>query len=536
MKKTLTINLNGYVFNIDNDAYETLNVYLDKVAAHFADDERDEIMKDIEARIADLFTERLGGRNVVEAADVAAVIDTLGEPEQFDTDGDEAEPQEKPTGKEQKRKYRKLYRDPDEQMLGGVAAGLAAYLGWDVTAVRLLLIVVLVLGFGWIIPIYLLLWALLPEAKTAAQKLEMRGIEPNLENIRNYIQSDRFKDTAQRVGSRLGEVLVWTVKILLIVCCGMIGLALFVAAICAMIAVFAVLVGGSGMYADMFHTSIGTAPGTAILVSTTLLLLCPAIGLAAACVRLVGGSKSVPRRRWVGWTLLAVWIASLFTLIGTAIYCERHEPMRFADFSQRPTARVFDNADDSEAIIEGRIHTPFSNIEASEAVRVKLTQSDTFSVTVKAAPSDLRLIDTRVKDGTLQISNRKRDNIRNLPTVFVAAPAITSIKASEACSVESDSTLALGDISIDVSEASRIVLKGTAGNVTLSVEEASHADLRGLRARTLRVSASEASHASIGHAEKADLKATEASRIAYTQRPEQCETHCDISSSIGLAE
>lgn len=112
MKKTLTINLSGYAFNIDSDAYEMLNIYLDKVSAHLADNERDEIMKDIEARIADLFAERLQNRDVVDGADVAAVIDTLGQPEQFDLNSDPDEPQPKAAGKEQKRKYRKLSATP----------------------------------------------------------------------------------------------------------------------------------------------------------------------------------------------------------------------------------------------------------------------------------------------------------------------------------------------------------------------------------------------------------------------------------------
>lgn len=85
MKKTLTINLNGIVFNIDDDAYETLSAYLNELEKHFADDEREEIIKDIEDRIAELFTERMHGRNVVDASDVASVIETMGQPNQSTT-------------------------------------------------------------------------------------------------------------------------------------------------------------------------------------------------------------------------------------------------------------------------------------------------------------------------------------------------------------------------------------------------------------------------------------------------------------------
>lgn len=534
MKKTLTINLSGYAFNIDSDAYEMLNIYLDKVSAHLADNERDEIMKDIEARIADLFAERLQNRDVVDAADVAAVIDTLGQPEQFDLNSDPDEPQPKAADKEQKRKYRKLYRDPDEQVLGGVAAGMAAYLGWDITVVRLLLIAVMVAGCGWIIPIYLLLWALLPEAKTAAQKLEMRGIEPNLENIKNYVQSDRFKDTAQRIGSRLGEVFVWLIKILLIVCCGFIGLVLFTVAVCVLFAVFAVIVGGSGMFADMFHTSIGNAPGIAILLSTTMLLLCPAIGLVAACIRLVGGKKATPRRRWIGWTLLCVWIASLLTLIGTAIYCERHDTIHVANFGQNLTTHIFNSSNSDEYISEQRTNTPFAKIDVSRAVRVILEQSDTFAVVVKANPADLREIETYVEKGVLKISNI-RNNVQNMPTVFVSAPTFTSIEASDACSVESDSTLTLHDISIDASDASRIVLTGTARNVIVETGDASYAGLSGLQAETIHATAADASKIEIGTADKATLEAEDASLITYTQEPKQCTIKCDATSKVHQA-
>ena len=88
MKKTCTINLNGRVFHIDEDAYQTLRQYLEDLGKHFTPVERDEILKDIEARIAELLTEKLINRDVVEMQDVREVMDTLGQPSQF---GDEAQ-------------------------------------------------------------------------------------------------------------------------------------------------------------------------------------------------------------------------------------------------------------------------------------------------------------------------------------------------------------------------------------------------------------------------------------------------------------
>ncbi len=549
MKKTLTINLNGYVFNIDNDAYETLHAYLERVSMRFADDERDEIMRDIEARIADLFAERLQNRNVVDEADVAAIVETLGQPEQFDSDENDTTPPQEPADKEEKRKFRKFYRNTDDQMLGGVASGLAAYLGWDVTAVRLLLVMVLLLGFGWIIPIYLVLWLLLPEAKTAAQKLEMRGIEPNLENIRKYIVSDRFKETAQHVGSRLGEVILWLIKILFIVVCGLIGLVLFAAAICTLIAIFAVIVGGSGMYADMFHTSIGNGYGIAILTSATLLLLCPAIGLTAACVRLVSRNKQAPRHHWVGWTLLIVWFVSLFTLIGTAIYTARHHTLDANSLAR--IGMMFDdsrNDFNSEDMIEQRKCTPFASIEVSDAIDVQLTQADTCSVAIEARPNELRNIETRIENGVLHIESSGH---QHRVVAYVCAPSYQHLEAGDAARIECADALTLDHITIEANDASKITLRGTAQRVKGEASAASTIDLTQLAADEITAEAGEASTVRLGSAHRmvliaadastiafdtaneATLSASNASTIRYKTQPAKCEKRCDICSKIG---
>ena len=78
---------------------------------------------------------------------------------------------------------RRLYRNPDDKMLGGVISGMAAYLGWDVTLLRLLLLVILICGVGTLIPVYIVCWLVIPEARTAAEKLSMRGEAVTVENI-----------------------------------------------------------------------------------------------------------------------------------------------------------------------------------------------------------------------------------------------------------------------------------------------------------------------------------------------------------------
>ncbi|MFW5822522.1 MAG: PspC domain-containing protein, partial [Tangfeifania sp.] len=125
MKKTFTINISGTVFHIEEDAYEVLQKYLVNLKKHFGtDEEGKEILADIEARIAEIFTENsLDEKKVITIDRVNQVIETMGTPEDFAEE--EAEAEEIYTS-ETKRK-RRLYRDPDRRVLGGVCGGLGAY-------------------------------------------------------------------------------------------------------------------------------------------------------------------------------------------------------------------------------------------------------------------------------------------------------------------------------------------------------------------------------------------------------------------------
>ena len=133
-------------------------------------DEKEEILKDIEARIAELFTEKLGFRNVVEIQDVQEVMDTLGHPDQFENDNTQDEQKEHfsqtaEPSKEEKRRHRKFYLDGDNKVIGGVAGGVAAYFDLDPLLIRILFVCALLISFGWAFLIYIPIWALKPEAK-----------------------------------------------------------------------------------------------------------------------------------------------------------------------------------------------------------------------------------------------------------------------------------------------------------------------------------------------------------------------------------
>jgi len=187
MKKTYSVNLGNRVYNIDDDAYLRLKDYLDRIESHFSDQkEREDIINDIEMRISELFNERLGSvRQVITLKDVEETIKIMGDPHEISGDEEQAS-----ASRERSYGPRRLYRDPDDRMIGGVCSGLGAYLGLDPVIVRILFILFLIFGIGFLV--YIILWIVVPEARTTAQKLEMRGDPVNVSNIGRFM-SDEFE-------------------------------------------------------------------------------------------------------------------------------------------------------------------------------------------------------------------------------------------------------------------------------------------------------------------------------------------------------
>lgn len=204
MKTTITINLGGIVFHIDDDAYEMLHTYLLAIEKQFAsEEERKEVMADIEVRLSELFTETLGQkRDVIMKEDVSKVIEIMGEPEAF-IDEESANGSSGSTkSSSRKSSYhqkstKRLYRDPDNRILGGVCGGLGAYFNVDPVIFRIVFILI-ALGMGSGIIIYIILWIAIPEAITTAQKLEMRGEAITIENIKKAVR-DEFENVRKNM-------------------------------------------------------------------------------------------------------------------------------------------------------------------------------------------------------------------------------------------------------------------------------------------------------------------------------------------------
>ena len=186
MNKTVNINLSGFFYHIDEDAYLKLQNYLKAIKRSFAGSAgEDEIIADIESRIAELFSEKMKSeKQVISMTIVDQVIQIMGQPEDYMVDEDifEDEPHTK-ARREKSGPSKKLFRDTDNKYIGGVASGFGHYFGIDALWIRLVLILSVFLGFGAPIFIYIILWIFVPEAVSTAEKLQMKGEPINISNI-----------------------------------------------------------------------------------------------------------------------------------------------------------------------------------------------------------------------------------------------------------------------------------------------------------------------------------------------------------------
>lgn len=179
MKKTVNVAIGGCSFIIDEDAYIAIDNYLDRFRTAMNDSAGgDDVMEELEGRIADLMKQKLLSREVVNLKIVEEIIAQIGYPEGYN-EGRET------INEENMNAPRKFFRDSEDKKIAGVCSGLALYLGIDVVFVRIIFLVALICGTAgfWA---YIIFWVVAPETRTAVEKCELRGLPPTAENIRRF--------------------------------------------------------------------------------------------------------------------------------------------------------------------------------------------------------------------------------------------------------------------------------------------------------------------------------------------------------------
>ncbi|MBT8256407.1 MAG: PspC domain-containing protein [Bacteroidia bacterium] len=202
MNKTVNINLAGTFFHIDEDAFGKLQRYLAAIKKSLSDPQgSDEIIKDIEARIAELFSEKLEkSTQVVTMKELDEVIAVMGQPEDYMVD-EEIFEDAPPRSRKSTSGHKQLYRDEDNKVIAGVSSGLGHYLGIDAVWVRLFWVLLTIFSSGIFILIYILFWIIVPPAVTTSEKLKMTGEPINISNIEK-----KFKEGYENVSEKVKNV------------------------------------------------------------------------------------------------------------------------------------------------------------------------------------------------------------------------------------------------------------------------------------------------------------------------------------------
>ena len=352
MKKNITINLCGRLFQIDEDAYEMLQHYIESLRQSFGRQEGgDEIVDDIEARIAELFDElRQQGTEAITIDHVKEIITRIGEPEQLTGDKEE-----QPNGESDGHHYdsfrtaadsireeirsrtagKKLYRNPKDKMLAGVLSGFAAYTNTDPVLWRLLT-VLFTFFYGTGLILYIILAIVLPEAKTPEQLLQMKGKEVTPQNLADVVvEKDEQPEQRPNLLRSLFSILLkimfgFFIAIAMIVCIALCCGFLFALVVLVSALVFPI---SSNMpfsletmgLAELYQTN----PWVLILFTIALfiLLLIPIYAIIHMVLSLAGKVQPMGIVQRIVWIVL--WIAALCTIVPCGItmanYNAEHE-------------------------------------------------------------------------------------------------------------------------------------------------------------------------------------------------------------------
>jgi phage shock protein PspC (stress-responsive transcriptional regulator) len=377
MNKTVNINIGGLFFHIDEDAYQKLSRYFDAIKRSLSNSSgKDEIMKDIEMRVAELLTEKQkSDKHVINNKDVDEVIVVMGQPEDYRIDDDSTETKSEPYYNIPTRK--KLYRDKDRGLIGGVCTGLGHYFGVETVWIKIIFLLLAFTSFGIIA--YIILWIATPKAITTSEKLEMTGEPVTISNIEKKVReefesvSNKFKNAnydemgnqvksgAERVANGLGDVIM---KVL----------GAFAKVLGAIILVFSAL-SLAGIFIGLFTfgtTSFIDAPWQRYVDAVNYtdvplwafgLLVFLAIGIPLFFFLLLGLKLLVTNMKSLGaaakYSLLAIWIFAVGALVVIGI--------------KQSTESAFEGKTVQKEVI---------NIQPTDTLQIKFVSNDFFSKNV----------------------------------------------------------------------------------------------------------------------------------------------------------
>jgi phage shock protein PspC (stress-responsive transcriptional regulator) len=528
MNKTISITLAGQVFNIEEDAYPVLKEYLDSIKHAFAKQSYGaEVYTDIEDRVAELFKKKLSETKVevVTLPDVQSVIKEMGTAADF---GSEEAKIEKETFTASDKK---LYRNTDDMIIAGVASGIAAYFGWEPALVRIVFGLTLIFG-GWGIPLYILLWIVMPEAKTTGQKLEMRGSAVTIKKLEQTAKakSEQIRNSGffTSMIKGIGRIIRFVFKYLF----AFIGTIIIIGATAA--ALFTTFLGAvaifnrSSPYIDpvLNQAMPGSEYFLAIILSLVTILI-PLMTLILAGLSLFR-KKSIIKSS-IGLVLLFVWISAA---IGVGVIATRTAPKFEAAI----------NTVYPETIRQLEL-SGFTKLDVDSDYEVHITPGTSYSVTLSGQEKYIDDAKIELDGQTLEVDRQGRAFFcifcrSNRMRLDITMPAIEKIEASGATKIHAkgfnSNTLELdlsgassADLEVNVKEfnaeisgASQITVSGSSDQLTARLSGASRLNADDFEARTGNLKTSGASKAFVNVLETLQIESSGASKVRYKGNPQ----------------
>jgi phage shock protein PspC (stress-responsive transcriptional regulator) len=210
MKKTISVNIKGMNFLIEEDAFELLQNYINKLTAVLQNEKGGkEIIEDVELRIAELCGLQLNERKqVIEKEDIETILSTLGDPDLYiDESEQETSSQSNNSNASNTSNQatdKRLFRDVDNATIAGICAGIANYLHFDVVIIRIIFVLFFLFG-GFGIPLYIILWIVIPKANSTIDRLRMRGKAITVDTVREEVESaaERINKESKNFANRM---------------------------------------------------------------------------------------------------------------------------------------------------------------------------------------------------------------------------------------------------------------------------------------------------------------------------------------------
>lgn len=561
MNKTITITLNKIIFHIEEIAYQKLKEYLDSVRDHLgSDSDKDEVMADIEASIAEKFSARLSSaKQVITEDDVSELIKVMGTVEDFDQEleagkkeqggvsgAKEEKSEEKKAGE---KTVKKLFRNPDDAIIAGICSGIAAYAGIDPLLVRLIFFASIFFGGTGII-LYLILWLIIPKAVTGGQKLEMQGdpvtlagieqaVKKNVERIKNAKDNESVKSGLRRlielpflliklmftVAGKIIKAVLPVIRILL----GL-ALAFFPLIGIAFISFFGFIsafrLDHPYIVSDVPLTEFAHDPAFRLgVLAAYLIALIPLLFFILLGISLLR-KKSAFNVLTAGG-LLAVWMIAIVTASAIGF-----------DYAPRIEQKV-DEIRARDTIIRNYDLKDFSSISSDGNYTLEIKKGKNFAVAAQGLQKEIERMEIRVQESRLEVNQAPRRNgicficLDHEPVkITVTMPELTAYRgegvtrmktsgfSGEELRIEMEDA-ARADINADYlnliineKDTSSLTFSGTSTAIQITLKDVARLNHTGAAAGLAKISLSDVSRAELkGRADKLSANLKDTSRL-----------------------